>query len=61
MRKALLAAMAALMLSGCVSMLDDTYDDRARRECDRGATSDRSRCYDDVDQRRRENNRRYGD
>ena len=58
MCKWLLAAVAAVMVSSCAAMLDDAYDDQARRECDQGA-HDRSGCYDRVDQHRRERERNY--
>ena len=54
MRKLVLAAVAAVMLSGCA--LDSMYDDHARDECDQETTSrQRGECYDRVDQNRREN------
>jgi hypothetical protein len=33
MRKLLLVLVAAAMLSGCVSMLQDAYDDQRERDC----------------------------
>lgn len=35
MRRVLLAFAAALMLSGCASLLDDAYEDDQRRQCTR--------------------------
>ena len=56
MRRILLALFAALTLAGCVSSIEDAYDDQAKSECDRAARSgwDRADCYDRVDQYRRE-------
>jgi hypothetical protein len=49
---ALLAAPAA----GCVSSIEGAYDDQARSECDQQtAGSQRSDCYDKVDENRRRN------
>jgi hypothetical protein len=54
MRKLLLIACAAAMLSGCIAW-DDMYDDRAREECDRETRpNERGECYDRVDQNRRD-------
>jgi hypothetical protein len=54
MRRLVLAALATLALAGCQSM----YDDRAMHDCDTStrAGSDRSDCYDRVDQNSREHN-----
>jgi hypothetical protein len=55
-RKLLLIASAAALLSGCIAW-DSMYDDHARTECDRETTpSERGACYDRVDQNRRERN-----
>lgn len=35
MRRALLALTAALLLSGCASLIDDAYEDDQRRQCER--------------------------
>jgi hypothetical protein len=52
MRCLVLAALAALVLSGCQSM----YDDRAMHDCEIStrAGSARSDCYDRVEQNSRE-------
>lgn len=53
MKRTLLALLAALSLSACLS-LDSAYDDHARRECDREtSSSQRGSCYDRVDDNRR--------
>ncbi len=53
MRKLIVLACAAALLSGCA--LDNMYDDHARTECDREATPrERGECYDRVYQNRRE-------
>ena len=51
-KRFMFAALAALVLAGCQSM----YDDRAMHDCDIStrAGSDRSDCYDRVDQNSRE-------
>jgi uncharacterized protein YceK len=55
MRRFLLALTAAAALGGCVSMIENAYDSRARHECDRASgASDRGACYDRVDRNRRE-------
>lgn len=55
MRRVLLVLIASATLSGCISMLEDGYDSRARHECDRSTRAgERGACYDRVDQHRRE-------
>ena len=55
MARLVLAALAAVLLSGCVSLLDDAYDDQARSQCDQETRpSQRGACHDGVDQNRRE-------
>jgi hypothetical protein len=55
MRKLLIAAIAALALSGCISMIDDAYDDEARSNCDQHTrTAQRGDCYDRVERESRE-------
>jgi hypothetical protein len=55
MRRVLLSLVAAAVLSGCASTLQNVYDKQALSECDQiGAPSDRSSCYDRVAQNRRE-------
>ena len=55
MRRFLLVLLASASLCGCISLLEDGYDDRARHECDRNTSpSHRGECYDWVDQNRRE-------
>ena len=55
MRRFFMAVLAALALSGCVSMLESAYDNHARTECDRETRgSARTGCYDRVDQNRRD-------
>jgi hypothetical protein len=55
MRRTLLALLAALALSGCVSTLQSMYDNQAHDDCDdlSGANT-RSSCHDRVDQNTRE-------
>jgi hypothetical protein len=54
MRKLLLIACAAAMLSGCIAW-DDMYDDQAREQCDSETTArERGECYDRIEQQRRE-------
>jgi len=54
MRRLLLLALAATLVSGCIAV-DTMYDDHARSECDRETTPrDRGACYDRVDDHRRE-------
>jgi hypothetical protein len=52
MRRLVLAALAALALTGCQSL----YDDAAMHDCDTSTQSgrDRSDCYDRVEQNSRE-------
>jgi hypothetical protein len=52
MRRLVLAALATLALAGCQSMCDD----RAMHDCDIStrAGSDRSDCYDRVEQNSRD-------
>jgi hypothetical protein len=58
MRRALFALFAAAALGGCVSMLEQAYDERARDECDQNARAgDRGLCYDRVEQHRRDRDR----
>ena len=55
MRRFFLALAASAMLSGCISIFESAYDDRAREECDRSTrAAERGACYDRVDQHRRE-------
>lgn len=55
MRRFLLVLLASASLSGCISMLENGYDSRARPECDRATRAgDHAACYDRVDQHRRE-------
>ncbi|MGE0597532.1 MAG: lipoprotein [Hyphomonadaceae bacterium] len=55
MRRMLLAAVAALALSGCTSTLQGMYDERAREECDQqSGAGDRGACYDRVEQNSRD-------
>lgn len=55
MRRLIFTALAALTLSGCASMIESAYDDRAREECDQTTRgSARGGCYDRVEQNRRE-------
>lgn len=54
MRK--VAVVLALMLAtGCVSIIDDLYDDQARSDCSQ--SRDRAGCEDRVDQNRRDRDR----
>jgi hypothetical protein len=48
MRRLVLVALAALVLTGCQSL----YDDRAMHDCDTSTRpgADRSDCYDRVEQ-----------
>jgi hypothetical protein len=56
MRKLLLALAELTVLGGCISMIENAYDDQARSECDReSGARDRGACYDRVDQNRRDN------
>lgn len=58
MRKAMLALAAAMMLSGCASFFENSYDDAAREECDRSSRAEeRGACYDRIEQERRERQR----
>jgi hypothetical protein len=52
MRRLVLAALAALVLTGCQSL----YDGQAMDDCDTStrAGADRSDCYDRVEQNSRE-------
>jgi PBP1b-binding outer membrane lipoprotein LpoB len=59
MRRAALAMLSALFLSGCVSMIDNAYDEQSRRQCDESSRP--SDCYDRVDQHRRERDRARND
>lgn len=55
MRRFFLALIASATLSGCISMLEDGYDSRARHQCDQATRgAERGACYDRVDQNRRE-------
>jgi|CXWL01.1.fsa_nt_gi hypothetical protein len=55
MRKSAIAALAALMLGGCMSTLEDIYDDRGREECERETRpNERGECLDRHEQNRRE-------
>ncbi|MGE0292525.1 MAG: hypothetical protein AB7P97_09230 [Hyphomonadaceae bacterium] len=55
MRRFLLVLAATATLGGCVSLLEEGYDSRARHDCDRSTDSrDRGECYDRVEQHRRE-------
>lgn len=58
MRQAGLAAVMALLLSGCASMIDSMWDDAAREQCEQeSGGSDRMSCYDRVDEIGRERDR----
>ena len=55
MRRVLFVLIASATLCGCISMLENGYDSRARHECDRATRAgERGACYDRVDQNRRE-------
>lgn len=55
MARLVLAALAAALLSGCVSLLDSAYDEQARSQCDQETRpSQRGECHDRVDENRRE-------
>lgn len=60
MRRAAFAMLSALFLSGCVSIIDDAYDDQARRQCDESGGSV-GECYDRVDEHRRDRDRARND
>ncbi|MBI1187883.1 MAG: hypothetical protein GC206_11250 [Alphaproteobacteria bacterium] len=52
-------AAGALALSGCMSMLDNAWDDAAHDACDaESGTYDRMTCHDRVDDYSRERDRR---
>lgn len=55
MRRAILALVSALALSGCLSTLDSMYDDQSRRQCEESTRpSERGECLDRVDRHRQE-------
>ncbi|MEQ1619350.1 MAG: hypothetical protein ABL883_13520 [Terricaulis sp.] len=57
MKRLAFAVLAAVWLGGCVSMLDDAYDEQARSQCERESRpSERGECLDRVDRIRRERN-----
>ena len=54
MRRAVVALFAAAMLAGCMSIIDNAYDDHAEGECaEITDPSARRACLDGVDERRR--------
>lgn len=54
MRRAVVAIFAAAMLAGCMSIIDNAYDDHAEGECaEITDPSARRACLDGVDERRR--------
>jgi hypothetical protein len=55
MRRTIVAALAAAMLGGCMSIIEGAYDDHAESECaEITDPSARRACLDAVDERRRE-------
>jgi hypothetical protein len=55
MLRGIVAALAAVLLAGCVSTIQGAYDEHAREECERETSPrDRGACLDRVDQNRRE-------
>lgn len=54
MRRLILAAAAAFMLSGCVSYLESAYDDEARANCYEQRRTGAESCWEIVDRQRRE-------
>jgi hypothetical protein len=55
MRKLAAIVVAAALLSGCMSTLQkNTYDERAREECDQEPGTNRVDCYDRVERNSRE-------
>lgn len=54
MRRTLTALAAAALLGGCVSILEDAYDDQAERACREHTDPDERRaCLDRVEEHRR--------
>jgi hypothetical protein len=55
MLRGIVAALAAVLLAGCVSTIQGAYDEHAREECERETSPrDRGACLDRVDQNRRD-------
>lgn len=53
MRTLVMAALMALALGGCVSSIDNAYDEHARNECERETgPRERGACLDRVDRNR---------
>lgn len=54
MRRTIVAMLAAMMLGGCVSIIENAYDDHAEGECSEITDPNARRaCLDEVDARRR--------
>ncbi len=54
MRKLAALLCATALLSGCMSTLQNAYDERAHEECDQHRGSDRADCHDRVERNSRE-------
>lgn len=55
MRRIVLTVLASVWLASCASLLEDSYDDQARSQCERETRpSERGACLDRVDRIRRE-------
>jgi hypothetical protein len=54
MRKLAAILCAAALLGGCMSTLQNAYDERARDECEQERGADRVDCYDRVERNSRE-------
>lgn len=54
-RKFAALLVAAITLSGCVSLFEDAYDDQARSQCEEERAGSRGACVDRVEENRRNN------
>jgi uncharacterized protein YceK len=55
MRRLLLVMLAAASLSGCISIIDNAYDEQSRTQCEQETRpSDRGGCLDRVDRHRQQ-------
>lgn len=53
MRSLVAAALMTLALGGCISSIDNAYDEHARGECERETSPrERGECLDRVDRNR---------
>jgi hypothetical protein len=53
MRSVVAALMMSFALGGCISSIDNAYDEHARSECERETSPrDRGECLDRVDRNR---------